>query len=270
MTALAQYFGVAETTTTGGVGTLTLAGALTDGSKTYLAAQGVIPSGTKLGYAVLDLANGETEWGEGTYTESGGTRTLSRDAVIQSSNSGSLVSFTAGAEKVVLLGIPVRVIQELAGGGAVSSALAEAVKTAQGHYVRAVQSSSQSLGHNVWTTLIFDAATIDPNGILNTTNGKIEATEAGLYRIRGSTSITADNTDHALAIRVTKNGTAPGQNSYSNGSPTGQPLFSQWEDVVELNGTTDYAELQAYQAGSGASAENTSATQTLLIVERIG
>ncbi len=104
MTILSQFFGVAETTTSGGVGALTIAGALTDGTTTYLSASGLIASGTKIGYGILDFANGEAEWGEGTYNEGGGTRSIARDKVLQSTNGGGLVAFTVGAEKVVLLG----------------------------------------------------------------------------------------------------------------------------------------------------------------------
>ena len=82
---------VRETSTTTGTGTITLAGAVSgfqsfsnvgDGNTTY--------------YTIA----GGTEWevGLGTYTSA--TTTLSRDTVLESSNGGSLVNFSAGTKDV--------------------------------------------------------------------------------------------------------------------------------------------------------------------------
>ena len=82
---------VQETTTTTGTGTVTLAGAVS-GFQSFSA----IGNGNTTYYAIV----GTTEWelGIGTYTSSG--TTLSRDTVLSSSNSGSLVNFSAGAKNV--------------------------------------------------------------------------------------------------------------------------------------------------------------------------
>jgi hypothetical protein len=82
---------VQETTTTTGTGTITLAGAVS-GFQSFSA----IGDGNTTYYAII----GTTEWeiGIGTYTSSG--TTLSRDTVLSSSNSGSLVNFSAGSKTV--------------------------------------------------------------------------------------------------------------------------------------------------------------------------
>lgn len=82
---------VQETTTTTGTGTVTLAGAAT-GYQTFAA----VGDGNSTYYTIT----GTTEWevGIGTYTSSG--TTLSRTTVISSSNSGSLVNFSAGSKNV--------------------------------------------------------------------------------------------------------------------------------------------------------------------------
>ena len=89
---------VRETTATEGTVTVVLAGAVTgfsgfstvgDGNTTY--------------YAISHRTANEWEMGVGTYTLSGST--LSRDTIISSSNSDSIVSFTAGT-KDVFVGIP--------------------------------------------------------------------------------------------------------------------------------------------------------------------
>ena len=84
---------VKETTTTTGTGTVTLAGAVL-GYQSFAA----IGDGNTTYYAISDPATGDWEVGVGTYTSSG--TTLSRDTVLSSSNSGSLVSFTAGTKDV--------------------------------------------------------------------------------------------------------------------------------------------------------------------------
>ena len=82
---------VQETTTTTGTGTVTLAGAVS-GFQSFSA----IGNGNTCYYAIV----GETEWevGLGTYTSSG--TTLSRDTILESSNGGTAVNFSAGTKSV--------------------------------------------------------------------------------------------------------------------------------------------------------------------------
>ena len=84
---------VQETTTTVGTGTVTLGGAVL-GFQTFA----IIGDGNTTYYAIADPTTGEWEVGVGTYTSSG--TTLSRTAVLESSNSGSLVNFAAGTKNV--------------------------------------------------------------------------------------------------------------------------------------------------------------------------
>ena len=82
---------VKETTTTTGTGTLTLAGAAS-GFQSF----SVIGDGNTTYYTI----DGGNEWevGIGTYTLLG--TTLSRDTILESSNSGSAVNFSAGTKNV--------------------------------------------------------------------------------------------------------------------------------------------------------------------------
>ena len=84
---------VKETTTTTGTGTVTLAGAAT-GFQSFAA----IGNGNTTYYTIAGQTGSEWEVGIGTYTSSG--TTLSRDTVLASSNSGSLVNFSAGTKDV--------------------------------------------------------------------------------------------------------------------------------------------------------------------------
>lgn len=82
---------VKETSTTIGTGTFTLAGA-SDGFQAFSA----IGDGNQTYYVITD----GTAWevGIGTYTASG--TTLSRDTILESSNSGSAVDWGAGDKDV--------------------------------------------------------------------------------------------------------------------------------------------------------------------------
>jgi len=84
---------VKETTTTAGTGTVTLLGAST-GYQSFAA----IGNGNETYYTIAGQTSNEWEVGIGTYTSSG--TTLSRTTVLASSNSGSLVNFSAGTKDV--------------------------------------------------------------------------------------------------------------------------------------------------------------------------
>ena len=86
---------VVETTNVAGTGTATLLGAQ-DGYQAF----SVVGNGNTTYYTIADPVNFDWEVGIGTYTSSGNT--LSRDTVLSSSNSGSLVSFGAGTKDIFL------------------------------------------------------------------------------------------------------------------------------------------------------------------------
>lgn len=82
---------VKETSTTTGTGTFTLAGA-----STGFQAFSVIGDGNMTYYTITDGTDFEV--GIGTYALSG--TTLSRDTILESSNSGSAVNWSAGSKDV--------------------------------------------------------------------------------------------------------------------------------------------------------------------------
>ena len=93
--ALAVADRVKESTTTTGTGTVNLAGAET-GFQTFVA--GIGNSNTTY-YAIVDGNTGDFEVGIGTVTDAS-PDTLSRDTILQSSNSDSAVNFGSGTKSV--------------------------------------------------------------------------------------------------------------------------------------------------------------------------
>lgn len=87
---------VKETTTTTGTGTVTLLGAAT-GYQSFSA----IGNANDTYYCIAGQSSSEWEVGIGTYTSAGAT--LSRTTVLESSNSGNLVSFSAGTKDVFVV-----------------------------------------------------------------------------------------------------------------------------------------------------------------------
>lgn len=87
---------VRETSTTTGTGTFTLDGAVT-GFQSFAA----VGNANTTYYTIAGPNNNEWEVGIGTYTASG--TTLSRDTILDSSNSGSAVNFTAGEKQVFVV-----------------------------------------------------------------------------------------------------------------------------------------------------------------------
>jgi len=98
---------VKETTTTTGTGTITLAGAST-GFQSF----SVIGNANQTYYTITDGTNWEV--GIGTYTSSG--TTLSRDTVLESSNSGNLVNWSAGSKDVFCTYPAERSVMAVGGG----------------------------------------------------------------------------------------------------------------------------------------------------------
>ena len=104
---------VRETTTTTGTGTITLGGAAT-GFQSF----SVIGDANTTFYTIQLANTNEWEVGVGTYTLSG--TTLSRDTILESSNGGTAVNFSAGskdvfvtypAEKAIYLGnLPTKMV----------------------------------------------------------------------------------------------------------------------------------------------------------------
>jgi hypothetical protein len=134
---------VQETSTTTGTGTFTLAGAVS-GFQSF----SVIGNANTTYYAIV----GGTEWevGLGTYTSSG--TTLSRDTVLESSNGGTKVNFSAGTKNVFVTYPAEEAVYQDANGTAIapqlsaSNGLVENANTVSANYTIQTNYNAMSAG----------------------------------------------------------------------------------------------------------------------------
>jgi hypothetical protein len=101
---------VKDTTTTSSTGTITLSGTAPTGYQNF----SVIGNGNTTYYTIAHQTLGEWEVGIGTYTSSG--TTLARTTILASSNSGSVVNFSAGTKDVFVTSPAERTVQGLGSG----------------------------------------------------------------------------------------------------------------------------------------------------------
>ena len=101
---------VKDSTTTSSTGTVTLSGTAPTGFQSF----SVIGNGNTTYYTIAHQSANEWEVGIGTYATSGPT--LARTTVLSSSNSGSLVNFSAGTKDVFVSAPAETYVQGLGGG----------------------------------------------------------------------------------------------------------------------------------------------------------
>lgn len=159
---------VAETTTTTGTGTVTLAGAKTG----YQAFTTAFSTGAKVYYCITDNTNWEV--GVGTFTTAG--TTLSRDSIFASSNAGAAVNWGAGSKDVFctapmqsVVGAP-RLQAKTGAYTVVASDNGSIINCTSGTFtVSLTAAATLGAGFNCWvwntsTSAVTDSITIDPNG----------------------------------------------------------------------------------------------------------
>lgn len=140
---------VKETTTTTGTGDISLGGAETN----FVAFGTALSDADTTYYAIVDDVNADFEIGIGTYTA--GTDTLSRDTILDSTNGGSAVNFSAGtkvvfitypAEKSIRVGSNVSDLTNDAGyfAGFTSTVTATGVTASAGEHVH-ITASTQTI-----------------------------------------------------------------------------------------------------------------------------
>lgn len=227
---------VRESTTTSGTGTITLGGAYAG-----FQAFSVIGNGNTTYYAIIDSLAGTWEVGIGTYTSSGNT--LSRDTVLSSSNSGSLVNFGSNTKDVIVTQPSERAVYVVG-----SSVVAENNATVPNSLLANSTISGVALGSNLnaltigtglsgtsyngstGVTVAIDSSVVTLSGTQTLTNKNIQAR---VVSIADGTSITinADTTDIATQANT------QGAGTLTINAPTGTPFNGQ-KLILRLSSTS--------------------------------
>ena len=202
---------VRETTTTTGTGTVTLAGAVT-GYQSFSA----IGNANTTYYTISGQGTSQWEVGIGTYTASG--TTLSRDTVLASSNSGSLVSFSAGT-KDVFVTYPSNKSVYLDASGNASSLGTPAAFTATNVTGLPVSTGISGLGTGVATALGVNTGSA---GAFVVNGGALGTPSSGtVTNLTGTASINTNG-----AHNGTVGATTPNTGAFTTGSFSGVASFA--------------------------------------------
>lgn len=251
-------------TTTTGTGTLTL-GAAVSGFQDF----SVIGNGNTTYYAIVDSSTGDWEVGLGTYSSTG--TTLSRDTVLESSNSGALVPFGVGDKNVfVTYAAEKSVILDASGNvsplGTVGSGTwqGSAVDIGYGGTGQTTASAAFNALSPITTTgdLIVGNGTnsatrlgIGANGYVLTSNGTTAS-----WQSVGAASTTANITGGAASQLVYQ--ASAGSTAFIANGTSGQVLTSNgssapsWEDGLSLSDNNTWTGIQTF----GVAARETKAT----------
>lgn len=217
---------VLETTSSTGTGTITLGGAVA-GYQSF----SVIGNGNTTYYTI----SGGSEWevGIGTYTSSG--TTLSRDTVLESSNGGSLVNFSAGtknvfvtypAEKSVDLDTAQTLTNKIISGA--SNTLSNIGNSSLTNSAITINGTSTSLGGSInvgtVTSVTGTAPVVSSGGNTpaismaqanSTTNGYLSSTDWNTFNNKGSGTVTSVSAGNGMSFT-----TITGSGSVTMGTPS--------------------------------------------------
>lgn len=109
-------------------------------------------------------------------------------------------------------------------------------------------SSNQSISSGVYTKIQINSETFDTNNNFNTSANRFTPTVAGYYQINGKVSSSGSTDATSCVAAIYKNGSV-----YKYG-PYMQTVSaeSNVQDVIYMNGSTDYVELYAYITATNA------------------
>jgi hypothetical protein len=128
---------------------------------------------------------------------------------------------------------------------------------------RAYLSTNQSINSGTATKVLFDAVTFDTNSNFDgVTNHRFTPTVAGKYLVSSSALLDTIATVETLGLIIYKTGSAYSQNlaGFTPGFAASFPC--QINDTVDMNGSTDYLEIYAYQTSGVAKNINAGTGQT--------
>lgn len=123
---------------------------------------------------------------------------------------------------------------------------------------KAYLSAAQTIPSAAVTKLNFDAVVFDTASGFDTAMGQFRPSVAGYYQINGNLHINGGSFPVIQPILL-KNGVSIAVGAY-NTAGGGTDNISNVNDVVYLNGSSDYVELHAYTSNGGSASAAAAAT----------
>lgn len=133
----------------------------------------------------------------------------------------------------------------------------EAIRSAGDVVCRMKNNATQTVTASTWTKVSLQTVTFDTSSSANTTNSRITPKVAGYYKFTGTVKGSATGLN-ALVTGLYKNGAIykQGDTSTTSGTTT---LFSV-DDIIFMNGSTDYVELWGAVGGTSGTSFVTDCT----------
>ena len=128
---------------------------------------------------------------------------------------------------------------------------------------RAHRNGNQTLNHNTHTAVIFDVEEFDIKGWYNNSNGRYTPQVAGYYYVYTHCyGYNYNGLGIEFSTRLYKNEDLAGYTYSGYSTNYGGAIASNASDVIQMNGTTDYINVGAYQYTSDSSNDNLYGGQT--------
>ena len=119
---------------------------------------------------------------------------------------------------------------------------------------RAYRKAAQNIDAGTGTKILIDSISFDTGGAVDVlTNNRITPTLPGYYIVTGNVRVNSVPDGQRITAWIYKNGARISDGSYSEQGAIGVPL-SVANDLIYMNGTTDYLELWAFNSHSSALA----------------
>lgn len=118
---------------------------------------------------------------------------------------------------------------------------------------RAYRSAAQNINATSFTKVLIDTISFDTEGVVDIANSRIIPTLPGYYIVTGNVRVNSVPDGQRITAFIYKNGARISDGSYSEQGAIGIPL-SVANDLIYMNGTTDYLELWAFNSHSSALA----------------
>jgi len=140
---------------------------------------------------------------------------------------------------------------------------------------QAFLSGDQTLSHDTTTVIAWDGETFDSDSNFDTSNYRFTPNKAGKYFVYVTCNVDVSAGFYYASSEVLKNGsTIPSARilniweNLSSSDDSIEGIFLTYHGIVDMNGSSDYLTVNAYQASGNAG--NIKATKTIWGAYRIG